>query len=247
MAEIKLLKISFTKQDLRILKEEEKIFLLQLGGILQEVATLQKLIIMSSKGVPESVERMAENSQAMYFMRLLASTLHEGWKVLCHRKYKDITIEYKNLFDNTAISALDSFKNYFRIKNNLCTNIRNNYFYHYNYGKISSAFQKLPSNDLLEIYLSENHANCRYLASDTIINSGMLDINNVDDFSVNLPLAIDEILKVAKWFMEFVGEYISKILLKVKSHVNDNTHEIILSNVPDINELRLHYFINSSD
>jgi len=244
MADIKLLKLGFTKQDLKNLKEEEIIFVLQVGGILQEVATLHKLLLMSTRGVQANVERMAENSQAIYILRLLASTLHEGWKVICHRKYKKLVSDYKNFSDRIAISALRSFQSYFGNEKNLCTKIRNNYSYHYNYGNVANAFQKLPHDDLLEIYLSENHANCRYLASDTVQISAIFDITDVKDFSEKLPTAIDEILSVAKCFMDFTGGFIFLIMSKVREKIANKTEDIIIPNPPNINDLRLHYFVD---
>jgi hypothetical protein len=228
MKQIELLRFNFTKNDLKKL---------------QEVATLQKLMIMSSHIVEERVERMAENMQSMYFLRLLASTLYEAFELSKHRKYSKFLAELNDSADEKAKKAFESFNRYFSDTKNLCKKIRNNYFYHYNYGKVASSYQKHPKDDPLEIYISDSHANCRYLASDIIIASSLLDVNNIKEFARKLGGLIDQVLEVNGWFLEFSGSFIYLILSKVRTELNRNSKTVMINDPPCLDDLRLNYFV----
>lgn len=245
MKDIELLHIKFTKKDMECISEDESIFLLQVCGLIHEVISLQKFIHMSSHGVENDVQRMAENSQAMYFFRLLAGTLFEGWDLITkkHNKYKPIISKYKNELDSVAKEAFEKLEQYFSNPNNSCEKIRNNFSHHYNYGEIRKMFRKWPENDKLEIYLSDMHANCRYTVSDVITNLAILGEPKSTDIVNDMGALTKEIGDIARAFIEVISSYLSVILRKVITEKKPESQEIILKNISAINELRLPYFV----
>lgn len=245
MKDIELLHIKFTKKDLECISEDESIFVLQVGGLIHEVISLQKFIHMSNHGVDNDIQRMAENSQTMYFFRLLAGTLFEGWDLITkkHKKYKPIILKYRNELDSIAENAFVKLEQYFSTSNNSCEKIRNNFSHHYNYGEIRKMFRKWPENDKLEIYLSETHANCRYLISDVITNLAILGEPKSTDVIDDIGTLTREISDVSRAFIEVISSYLSIILLKVIAEKKPESQEIILKNIPAIHELRLPYFV----
>ena len=107
MQSVRLVQITFSRKDLDCIPQDEAALLLQIGGLIHEVISLQKFIHMSSHGTEDRIQRMAENAQAMYFYRLLAGNLFEGWDLLTerHREYKIIIAKYKPKLDSIAKSA----------------------------------------------------------------------------------------------------------------------------------------------
>ena len=180
MTDIELVRIKLSKNDLDCISEEEAVFFLQFGGLIHEVISLQKFIYMSSHDTPNPIQRMAENAQSMYFYRLLAGTVFEGWTLLMQDRFRLVLAKYKPDLDNQAAYAFKTLENYFS-KSNLCEDIRNNFAYHYNFGKIRNMLRQWPDKDELEIYFSEYHGNCRYAASDVITNMAMLGINDMGE------------------------------------------------------------------
>lgn len=67
MNQIDVVHTTFSKDDLKCISEDEAVFILQVGGLIHEVISLQKYVHMSSHGVENKIQRMAENAQAMYF------------------------------------------------------------------------------------------------------------------------------------------------------------------------------------
>ena len=245
MKDIDLLHITFTKNDLDCIADDEAVFVMQVGGLIHEVISLQKFIYMSSHGVENAIQRMAENSQAMYFFRLLAGTLFEGWDLLTkkHNAYRIIIARYKNNLDLVGQAAYERLDEYFSNKNNSCEKIRHNFSHHYNYGEIRKMFNRWRDNDKLEIYLSEMHANCRYSISDVIINLALLGEPKSKDVIDDLGALIKEIGELAHDFIEMVSEYLSIILRKVIKEKNLQGDEVKIKDVPSLDELRLHYFV----
>jgi hypothetical protein len=245
MKDIDLLHISFTKNDLDCIPDDEAIFVMQIGGLIHEVISLQKFIYMSSYRVEDAIQRMAENSQAMYFFRLLAGTLYEGWDLLTekHNEYKIIIAKYKNNLDSVGKAAYDRLDKYFSNKKNSCEKIRNNFSHHYNYGEIKKMFNRWRDNDKFDIYLSEVHANCRYAISDVVTNLALLGVPKSQNAVDDLGALTKEIGEIAHDFIEMVSEYLSMILRNVIKEKNLQGDEVKIKDVPSLDELRLHYFI----
>jgi hypothetical protein len=240
MKNIEIQRITFTMNDLRCLEEVERVFFLQTGGLLQEVISLQKYTYMSSHGSENQLERVAENSQAMYFCRLLASTLFEAWKALgANDRFRSVRARIKPSLGTTSLSALDKLESYFSVSNTFCEKIRNNLSHHYNFGSIRTMAREWPQQEPLEIALAEHHANCRYIASDVMMNYSIFGIKNPVE-GANAFLA--EIMEVAREFVEYASDCMSILLTRVVKETGlKGTAEHL--DVPTIHECRLRYFM----
>jgi hypothetical protein len=237
---INVLHISFTPLDLQCLTEEERIFFLQVGGFLQEIISLQKFMHMCSRGVPDKWQRAAENAQAMYFCRLLAGTLFEAWNTLHSHKYRAVLAKYRPKLRPEAQGAETRLNEYFSRPSNLCAKIRNNYSHHSNYGEIRKALRSWPENEKLDLILSDTHANCRYLAVDVLMNHRVCgSIYNMESISSFL----QEVMNVVAEFVTFGSEYISHILKRLATSKDGVAAEEEINDVPQLNDLRLHYFV----
>lgn len=246
MGNATLFHITFSKKDLDCIPEDEAAFLLQLGGLIHEVMSLQKFIHMSSHGTEDYIQRMAENAQAMYFYRLLAGSLFEGWELLTvrHREYKAIITKYRARLDSTAKSSFEKLENYFSDRNNACERIRNKFSHHHDYGEILKIIKKWPEDGKLEVYLSETHANCRYVASDIVTNLATLGTTDLRDIQPRLEGLLQEIGDIARAFIDAISEYLSLILQEITEKKEIKIKEISIGNIPSLDKIRLHYFVS---
>ena len=243
--EINVYRFPFTRKDLDVISKDEAVFLLQIGGLMHEVISLQKYIYMSIHNVDNPIERMAENAQVMYFYRLLAGTIFEGWQLLTkrHNEYRIIIAKYKNKLDTVAETAFNKLQEYFSDKNNSCERIRNKFSHHHDYREIVKIFNKWPKNDELEIYLSETHANCRYAASDIVTNLSMLGTIELKDMQPKLDNLIKEIDETARAFIVVISQYLSIIFQEIVEKKKLMGQEMKINNVPSLRDLRLRYFV----
>ena len=241
-----LFHIVLSKEDLDCIPEDEAAFLLQIGGLIHEVISLQKFIHMSSHGTENYIQCMAENSQAMYFYRLLAGSLFEGWKLLTrrHREYKIIIAKYRARLDSSAKLAFEKLENYFSDRNNACKRIRNKFSHHHDYGEVLKIIKKWPKDDKLEVYLSETHANSRYVTSDIVTNLAMLGTTDLRDIQPRLDGLLREIGDIARAFIDVISEYLSIILQEVIEKREVKRKEISIGEIPSLDEIRLHYFVS---
>lgn len=243
--EISIYHFLFTREDLDVISKDEAAFFLQIGGLIHEVISLQKYIYMSSHGADNLVERMVENAQAMYLYRLLAGTIFEGWELLTkrHSEYRIIIAKYKNKLDGVTQAAFDKLQKYFSDTNNSCERIRNRFSHHHDYKEIIKILNKWPEDDKLEIYLSEIHANCRYMASDIVTNLAMLETTELKDLQPKLDNLVKEICEIAQTFVAVVSEYLRLIFQEIVEKKKLMGEEIKISNVPSLHDLRLRYFV----
>ncbi len=241
MSTIKIIHIPLTIQDMDCLSEEEVVFFFQISGLLQEIISLQKYIYMSSHGVTGKWERAAENAQAMYFFRLLAGSLFEAWKTLQLDKYRAVKAKYKPELDSIALEAANKLAVYFENSQNLCEKIRNNHSHHYNYREIRNLIRQWPCGEQLDLILSEQHANCRYLASDTLTNFAIIGTTEID---TELRKYLSEVTEMAGFFVELAGNYISLILLLIQSEKHISGTNQIIENTPRLDNIRLNYFVS---
>lgn len=244
MPDLELYKISFTKGQLKQLDEKEVVFIVQIANLLQELSVLQKMIYISSKGVENAIERMAENSQAMLFYRILAGILFEGWNIIHCKTYKPVIGIYYPLFDDKAKKSFEEIKNYFKVKNNLIERLRNNFSFHYNFGYVRDYIRSLPDSEPLDMLIASEHGNCRYTAGDMIINAAILKSIDKNDMESAIKIFLDEVRNITRKFLDFAGEC---ILVFAKRCPKLAGESLVLKNVPKLDELRLNYFVTRPD
>ena len=155
------------------LDEIEQVFFIQLMHFLNELIVLQKCVIVSSNKLEslKPIEKRGQISQAQFFIRTLAGKLYEGWEMIRKDFFKtQLSREYESLLSQKGKESLSELKIYFKDKNNLVHLIRDKFAFHYDKEKIKEQTDKIPQEALLEVYTSEQPANCLYSLSDTIIN-----------------------------------------------------------------------------
>jgi RNase H-fold protein (predicted Holliday junction resolvase) len=244
---MKLSKINIPKSKLDTIPEKEKVFFIQLMHFLNELNILQKCAIVSSNKLASltTIEKRSQISQAHFFIRTLAGKLDEGWKMISKNFVEtQLSREYENLLSQKGKESLSELIGYFNDENNKVRLIRNKFAFHYDKEKIKEEIDKIPQEELLEMYISEHRVNCLYSISDTVVNWAIL--NSIDSSNSHraMDILIGEIaIKVSGWFREFCGDCVFIIVKKLKL----NSTEIEIPEPPSIDDVKLPYFVKRAE
>ncbi len=232
--------------------EKERIFLVLAMHFLNDLNTLQKCVYFSSRCVTDGVQRSAENAQALFFTRVLAGKLWEGWQLLRRNFFgSGLSKQYENQLSKEAKDNLAGIKRYFS-SDNATDLIRNEYEFHCPSGdKIKELLEIVPDNEIFEIYASDHHGNCRWLMSDVIINFSILskidsrvfgidglDPERAEETMVKLH---KEIHNITRRFLDVLGDCITVLMTKDGSLFD--TEDVILDHVLDMEQIRIPYFM----
>ena len=131
---MKVFRLSITETELNSIPEDERLFFIQTGQILNDLNILQKFLIISSnklEDTTDTTERKGKNSQSLLITRLLAGKLHESWELLKRIFFSArISQQYEQSLSPSAKDGLNKLKKYYG-KQNLITQIRNEYSFLY--------------------------------------------------------------------------------------------------------------------
>ena len=244
---MKLHKINIPKSKLDTICEIEKVFFIQLMHFLSELNVLQKCTIFSNNELDslKTIEKRGQISQAQFFIRTLAGKLYEGWKMIGKNFLKtQLSSEYENLLSQKGKESLSELIVYFNDENNLVRLIRNKFAFHYDKEKIKEEIDKIPQEELLEMYISEHRGNCLYSISDTVVNWAIL--NSID--SSNSKRAMDRLfceiaLKVSGYFQGFGTDCVRIICEKLELSYT----EVEIPEPPSIYDVKLSYFVKRAE
>ncbi len=245
---MKLYKIDITKAILNKLSEEEQIYLVQLTHFLNELNILYKCVLISGEGTKSlnKIERRSQVTQVLFFIRILAGKLNEGWEMMGNHYFgTQLSKEDDEIHSEEGKDSLKSLKSYFSRENNV-NKIRNQFAFHYDLKIIKNELSKLQESDKLEMILSEHQGNCLYSFSDAMVLSAILtsidpNINPNNDQSVIkvIEQLIDEIvINVVKWFQGFGNDCI----LIIGKKLNLDYDEVEIPEQPFLDEIRLPFF-----
>jgi hypothetical protein len=238
---MKLTKANFSKKQLDQLSEKEKVFFVQLAHLLDELMILAKCVKFATNPteVKEEVKRIAQYTQALFFIKILAGKIYEGWKMLQTSYFSSkLSHKYDKLLSEPARKSINELKKYFA-KNNIIREIRRKYAFHYDRKKIKDQLNNITQDETLSMFITEHQGTSLFAFSDTIINSALLDSVNPSNQKAMDLLFKEVILKVCKWFQDFGYEFIKLIMEKLEF----DFEEIQLEDVKSIKHIELPYFI----
>ena len=240
---MKITKVLIPQEKLNILSENERVFFIQMGTLLNEVNILHKLIIFSTKEVMNETERKAQNSQVLFLLRILALKLNEGWDLINKGFYNSqISKDYYKRLDETGKNNLNKLKRYFR-KENLIERVRNRFAAHYDQEEIKKQIQEIQKKlncEVFEIFVSEEHANCLYYMSEIILTSAISESADILDIHKTIDQLYSDVMQIAKCFLDFLGDCMGIIARKYPVF---HTEEIEIPEPPVYDEIAIPYFV----
>jgi hypothetical protein len=190
------------------MSKEERTFFIQLAHFLNEINILLKCIAFKSElSASNDAEKKADTSQHLFFVRLLASKLYEGWYGMLREGKMSTGIPHsveKVLSKGTRVTKQKILRYFDNKKNNLKT-IRNKFGFHYDRKINEEGFNQLMDGEEqnLEVFLTEQRGNSLYTFSDVITFAAprkRIRPSKGKDYYGTLG---DETFEVCGWFQDF--------------------------------------------
>ena len=217
---MRLTRAEFSVEDFRFLDEDLKIFLVQLGHLLNEINILRKCVLICSEKSerPDGVEKSAQVIQALFFIRMLAGKLYEGWGMV-KRSYFNACLskQYESGLSPEATRALDKLKQYFNKKSSVVKELRQKFAFHYDRQVVRECLAAGLEGSRLCILSGGTRPTDLFLFADDLINNCILKHVDPNCGQTAMDMLVKEVAcDVADWFLEF-GYGLMQELFKFRS------------------------------
>jgi len=245
---MKLTKINLSKAELLSIPEKELELFIQLMNFYNDVNILQKLMVISGNSREEASKNKivgrSLNSQGLFFLRIQAGKLYEGWNMLGKHFFnnKKFSQEYNKKGSSQSKKNLLKLKKSFG-KGNLLENIRNNYAFHYSKKSSNNMVKQIinaSDSEIFEIYFSEEYGNCFFSITHDLLNISILEDIEPNNWSKAMNDFFQEILDTTKYFLDFSQDCIRIVLEK---YLIMNYEEIEIPEPLSINDITLPFFV----
>lgn len=241
---MELLKVEIPMSKLSSIPENERVFFVQIGSLLNDLSMLQKLTVFSTNiNTANQVVRAAQNLQTLSLIRIQAGKLHEGWNVLQKNFFNEgFSQKYLEKLTPSEKQSYDKARTYFDDKKNLISWIRNNFAFHY-FTKprtIRKLFDKVSDSEIFEMFMSEFYGNCVFSMSDTLINFAILKYTGITDTNKAMEKLLRDVKEITKWFGHFLGRF---LLVFAEEHLGLLPIKVEIPEPSNINKVMLPYFI----
>jgi len=245
---MKLAKINLSKAELLSIPEKELELFIQLMNFYNDVNILQKLMVISGNSREEASQNeivgRSLSSQGMFFMRIQAGKLYEGWNMLSAHFFNNnkFSQEYNKKGSSESKKNLSKLKKSFG-KDNLLKNIRNIYAFHYSKESSNNMVKQIMNasdSEIFELYFSKEYGNCFFSITHDLLNLSILE----DIEPNNLPKAMNdffqEIIDTTKYFLDFSQDCMRVILEK---YLKMNYEEIQIPEPLSLKNITLPFFV----
>ena len=245
---MKVSKIQITKSDLLSMSEDERIFFIQSGDLLNDLNVFNKLLMfcMNRQIEDNKVMKTSRDVQIMCLIRILVGKLYEGWKLIDKWYYgSNVSRKYDGLLEKSAKDAVDEIKKYFS-KTNLISKIRNRLAFHYGpkrkeewRKRVQDLIKKMQASQKLEVYVSKSLGNCLFAVSNESVIFEILNLTGASNNHEAWENLRENIMKVINWFIDFLNDYhlkCAKQYLDLKVCSEEEIH------APSIKNVYLPYF-----
>lgn len=237
-----LKKVPINREKLRLIPESELQLYVGIQIVISEINCLRRFLILQSSSFEDKVVEMAQNSQRLFLLRMLAGKSYESWEFL---RMKFLTSKLSNIYEPLLESeekdSLKKIKRYFG-KANALKLVRNRYAFHYSEG-IKNLMDKLngfPDSDPMEIYIAEAEGNCYYSMAQLLLNVSFVESFPGSDQKEKIENLFTEILSAAEWFIKLFQGLIIAI---TKRHLDFDGEEILIQNPPSLHGIKIPYFL----
>jgi len=240
--------VPISKEQLRTLPKDERVLLLLMGHILNQISVFLKLFTFSSNiDPPHPIEGRISAAQSHIILRVLFGVLLEGWNVISDHKV--LIDSYMPDIDNDGKESYKKLEEYFD-RSSLLYKLRNNFSYHLPNAKlVERTFESIPENEEgWEWYLSATNTNSFYFSCELIMGYGVLNLasNKMSQESA-LGEVITEVRHVADTMPYFIMPLIRAILLKhFDESILNSFHVMTITDAPGLFQFWIPFFADQS-
>jgi hypothetical protein len=246
---IEVYRIPVPKDRLQALSPDERVLLLLLGYVSNQVLMLQKLLIYATRLDPkEEVEQHATAVQTQMLVRIAVSAAFEAWRLIETRFLSNpMAKDYLGRLDKGGLQALDALKKHFG-KSALLPAVRNNFGFHYpDTAAAEAAFQAAANDagfdDLWKVYFSQHGFNSLFLMSDAIFTHGIAAQVGETDLAALQQKLMDELREASMNVVQFAQAFFAAAWVKHFGDVIDAQDKVKIEGAPPFDKVILPFFV----
>ncbi len=229
--------------------KDERVLLLLLGYVSNQLSMLQKLLTFATNKTPiQEFEQHATGTQTQMLIRFTIGALNEAWELVRKRFISNtMAQDYLNQLDAAGIEALTNLKRQFRGAN-LLNRIRNNYAYHYPCNdEVDQAIVSIcddPEFDgLLNLYFSNHGFNSLFLISDLVFIQGITKLSGDLDLERAQKELMGEMSKASMDLIEFARSFAAAAWLKHFGQEMLAKDIVMVTDAPNVDDVWLPFFV----
>lgn len=231
-------KVTFTKADLDVLGSDAAAYVVQMGLVLEEVTHLLKMSLMCKCEAADPEVRIADIALNMRLLRRVAAALVEGGKACFSEATAPIRASQNAEVGPEVLKAEARAERYLRMSNRL-ESIRNDLTYHVKPHGLEKAYGLFDDDEPFSVYWDGSAANFNSTVGHALAGYAMLGTADQDRMRARLESIRSRILWLSRTLYKILSRRIELFLAKVPSR---RSEEIVMSNLPDIRELRMTHY-----
>ena len=172
---LRMFRVTFSQAEFQKLDPEDQLFVVRLAQVADDLRSVQYVCVAAERGTHSKSphERQLAMHQLLFGVRLLYSTLHEGYEVIRTSWKKAHGNRWHSVLSPKGQTALKWLHKYFANKRNLATMIRNSFGFHYSADPLREPVAKYP-HDRSDIFTGRHSANVFYPFAEEIRARAML-------------------------------------------------------------------------
>lgn len=242
-------RIRLDKEALLKIPVSQRRLFLAMAHFMNEVSVLLRSVMWSSD-LSSDREAVVHGQLAtsLFFKRLLAGKLREGWEILQQHYFgdKSIAAVFARHATEHQKESLASLKQYFG-RSNLLHDVRNGFAFHYSPSALDDVLPAL--SDELDIYIEKRGiANTLYYFAEALANHALLESLGAADRGAALAQFHQQVVQVAGYFLRFGQSYMSSVIKEFGLQVwKDPATPVDLGPLASFTEMRFPWFTDASD
>lgn len=246
---IQVYRIPIPKDFLLKLPTEERVFLLQLGHMANQVLMFEKLLIFATTlDSKNEVEQHTTGVQTQMLVRLAVSAVYESLRVVEKLFVKsNIGNDYRDKLDTKGSDALAYLKKLMG-KSALLAAVRNNYGFHYpKVNETEEAFQAAIADadfdGMWKVYFSHHGFNSMFLFCDVIWTKGIAAKAGVADLAALQKQLMTELREAALNLVNFAHSFFAALWIQHFGKEIDAEGITEVTGAPKFDEVSIPFFV----
>jgi hypothetical protein len=247
---IEVYNIPVPKDRICAMPKQERVLLLLLGYVSNQLSMLQKLLTFATNRTPVSeLEQHASGAQTQMLVRITIGALNEAWELVTKRFIKtSFAADYLMQLDQAGKDAFEALKRQFG-GSNLLNKVRNNYGYHYpDNDKVDKAFVSICNDielgGLLNLYFSNHGFNSLFFMSDLVFMQGIADMTGEPDRDAAQTKLMGEVSRASINLIEFAKAFTATAWLRHFGQEMLAKDLVAIADAPKIDTVSLPFFVD---
>ena len=244
----KISRARLSKDGLGRTPEPERTLFLALAHLQNELNFLHRAMIWSSDfSSTVEAKNQAAIAQSLFFVRLMAGKLKEGWELLQEAFFgAHLSKDFERNGDKHVLEALGRLKRFFNSAN-IIHQVRNGFAFHYSPSELNLALAATP--DTLDVYLDpESNVNTLYYFAEVLANRAILQKTGRVGEAESMDHLIQQVGSVGKDFVAFCGGFMADFLDRYSDDVwSGKAEEVEIGALPQFRTVSFPFFFEVSE